>query len=143
MLRGLIAMSTGTSITTRYLTRHLGETVPPQLLGLIIERTGKIHLLQDEVALAAREVFGKAYKLQMYLSTRFAVAQLPSTAIMWTAQNYSRVDQDEYWRPQLNEGLEVPKYEAGTIFSNSSAKDLPFTVIKTALRTNIPIHYRN
>jgi hypothetical protein len=69
MLRGLIAMSTGTSITTRYVTRHLGETVPPQLLGLIIERTGKIHLLQDEVTLAAREVFGKAYKLQMYLST--------------------------------------------------------------------------
>lgn len=85
-------MSIGAIITTRHLTRHLGEIFPPQLVGLILERTEEIHLLQDEVALAVREVFGKAYNLQMYLATGFAVAQLPGTAMMWTAQNYSRLD---------------------------------------------------
>ncbi|CAO2654475.1 Nn.00g112080.m01.CDS01 [Neocucurbitaria sp. VM-36] len=95
MLGGLIAVSIGASITTRYLTRHLGEIVPPQLLYLVLERTEKIRLLEDEMALATRVVFGKAYNLQMYLATGLAVAQLPSTAMMWTKRNYTMSSQDE------------------------------------------------
>lgn len=94
ILGGLVAVSIGASITMHYSTRHLGEMLPPQLLGLILKRTEKIHLLQDDVALAAREVFGEAYNLQIDLATGFVVAQLPSTAMMWTAQNYLRLDQD-------------------------------------------------
>ncbi|KAH8730006.1 major facilitator superfamily domain-containing protein, partial [Phaeosphaeriaceae sp. PMI808] len=88
MLGGLIAVSIGASITTRYLTSHLAEIVPPQLLGPILERTEAIHLLQDSVAIAAREVFGKAYNLQMNLATGLAAAQLLGTALMWTRENY-------------------------------------------------------
>lgn len=95
MLGGLIAVSIGASITTRYLTRHLGEIVPPQLLSLVLERTEKLRLLEDEVTLAARVIFGKAYNLQMYLAMGMAVAQLPSTAMMWTRRNYTTSNQDE------------------------------------------------
>ncbi|KAF2788839.1 hypothetical protein K505DRAFT_254577, partial [Melanomma pulvis-pyrius CBS 109.77] len=105
MLGGLIAVSIGASITTRYLTSHLAEVVPPLLLGFILERTEEIHLLDEGIALMIRETFGRAYNLQMYLAIGFALCQLPCTALMWTKQEYSRPDQD---------GLSAPLDESNT-----------------------------
>ena len=88
MLGGLIAVSIGASITTRYLTYHLAEVIPLERLDLIMQRTDQIYMLQPNIAVIVRQIFGRAYNLQMYLATGFAAAQLPATALMWTWKDY-------------------------------------------------------
>jgi hypothetical protein len=95
MLGGVIAVSIGVSITTRYLTAHLAEIVPSQLLGSILERTETIHLLKDITAQQTREVFGRAYNLQMYLAIGLAAAQLPTTMLMWTQKTFTQSEKTE------------------------------------------------
>jgi hypothetical protein len=69
--------------------------VLPQLLGIILEQTGAIDMLQDAVFMRVRWTFGKAYNLQMYLAIGFAAAQLPATALVWTSKDYSQPDQNK------------------------------------------------
>lgn len=88
MLGGLIAVSIGASVTTRYLTSHLADVVPPNELVNILERTEVLSRLPLDVAKVARVVFGKAYNLQMYIAIGLSAAQLPMTALMWTNHDY-------------------------------------------------------
>ncbi|KAI1804893.1 MFS general substrate transporter [Daldinia bambusicola] len=95
ILGGLIAVSIGASITTRNISSNLAHVVPPDFLGLILERTEALHLLDGEVARRAREVFGNGYNLQMDLGIGLAAAQIPATLLMWTWQNYSKEELEE------------------------------------------------
>ncbi|OTB15832.1 hypothetical protein K445DRAFT_300593 [Daldinia sp. EC12] len=90
ILGGLIAVSIGASITTRNISSNLKHIVPSDLLGLILERTEALRLLDRETARSAREVFAKGYNLQMDLGTGLAAAQIPATLLMWTWKNYSK-----------------------------------------------------
>ncbi|KAI1480109.1 MFS general substrate transporter [Daldinia eschscholtzii] len=90
ILGGLIAVSIGASITTRNISSNLEHIVPSDLLGLILERTEALRLLDRETARSAREVFAKGYNLQMDLGTGLAAAQIPATLLMWTWKNYSK-----------------------------------------------------
>jgi hypothetical protein len=92
MLGGLVFVAIGASVTTRYFTRHLMEQVPMSVVGLIMERTEEIGHLASEVMMKARQTFGSGYNLQMYIATGLAAAQLPTTLLMWTWKDWSKVE---------------------------------------------------
>ncbi|KAF1951253.1 MFS general substrate transporter [Byssothecium circinans] len=82
-LGGLIAVSIGACVTTRYLEPHVRGLLPPNLANMLLERTETMRLLSGKELADVRVIFGQAYNRQIYLAVGLAAACLPVAALTW------------------------------------------------------------
>ncbi|KAF2643899.1 MFS general substrate transporter [Massarina eburnea CBS 473.64] len=86
-LGGLIAVSIGACITTRYLEPHIRDILPANLANMLLERTETMQLLSGDSLADVRVIFGQAYNRQMYLAIGLAAACLPVAALTWQGKS--------------------------------------------------------
>lgn len=72
------------SVSTPYVRSNLGDTLSPDLVVLILEKTETIRELPADTAVQVRTIFGESYNLQIMAMIGFAAAKIPVTALMWT-----------------------------------------------------------
>ena len=109
ILGGLISVSISATIMTRYLKSHLPEILPPNLVGLLLQRTETIHQLNGETLAAARSMFSDAYNRQMYLGLGLAVIEIPLAAMLWTRSVEKAESLETASQPTSNEQEKAPE----------------------------------
>ncbi|PSN72305.1 MFS general substrate transporter [Corynespora cassiicola Philippines] len=91
LLGGLMAVSIGAVVTTRYLEGELVKILPPDIVSRLMQRTETLHLLSGTTLDQARDIFGKAYNRQMYVGVGLASVQAPLVAMMATNKVFPSV----------------------------------------------------
>jgi hypothetical protein len=86
MLGGLIGLSVAASLSTAQVRAHLLEVLPRATVQHLLEKTEAINSLERSSLETVRGIFLKGYSLQIKMLVGIAVAQVPTTLLMWTNQ---------------------------------------------------------
>jgi hypothetical protein len=86
MLGGLIGLSVAVSLSTPQVRAELLEVLPSPNVQHLLEKPEAINSLNGNSLGAVRSIFAKGYSLQIKMLVGLAVAQVPTTLLMWTNQ---------------------------------------------------------
>ncbi|KAF2441993.1 MFS general substrate transporter [Karstenula rhodostoma CBS 690.94] len=86
MLGGLIGLSIAASLSTPHVRAQLLQVLPPANVKHLLEKTEAINSLDKNTMERVRDIFSEGYSLQTKMLVGFAVAQIPTTLLMWTNQ---------------------------------------------------------
>ncbi|TVY75996.1 Efflux pump FUS6 [Lachnellula suecica] len=84
VLGGTIGLAIVISAMNRTIRPDLLQVLSPEQVNSVLDTTSIIKSFPSEVQTIVRTIFGRGYNLQMEIMVGFAVAQLPSTLLMWT-----------------------------------------------------------
>jgi len=84
VLGGAIGLAIVISAMNRSIRSDLLEVLPVIQVKEVLDTTSIIKSMPPDVQATVREIFGRGYNLQMKIMVGFAVAQIPSTILMWT-----------------------------------------------------------
>lgn len=84
VLGGMAVLAVGTTVMNRLIKSSLEHVLSVEEVALLLQTTDAISNLSEAAQVEVREIFGRGYNLQMKIMIGFAVAQLPSTLLMWT-----------------------------------------------------------
>ena len=83
---GLIGLSIAVSLSTPQVRAHLLEVLPPANVDQLLEKAEAINALDRGSLETVRRIFSEGYTLQIKMLVGIAVAQVPTTLLMWTNQ---------------------------------------------------------
>ncbi|PVI00423.1 MFS multidrug transporter-like protein [Periconia macrospinosa] len=84
MLGGLVGLSIAASLSTPQIRAHLLEVLPPATVQHLLEKPAGINSLENGILIMVRGIFLAGFKLQTKALVGFAIAQVPTTLLMWT-----------------------------------------------------------
>ncbi|CAI6339908.1 unnamed protein product [Periconia digitata] len=86
MLGGLMGLSIAVSLSTPQIRSQLLGVLPAADVSQLLERTETINTIDGVLLETVKGIFAEGYSLQIKMLVGFAVAQVPTTLLMWTNQ---------------------------------------------------------
>lgn len=96
MFGGALGIAIVTTIMNSYLKSHLPALLSPEQLSAVLDSAQVVATFPSELQVQVRQVYARAYNMQMKATWAFSIAQLLPVLLLWKKQQVRFLRHDQY-----------------------------------------------